>query len=323
MTDDEDSEIGVEDSVALSAASTARRRAALAGRRDGRGAKDEVGDGATDWLDASAVGAVPEATSSGRVGGDGGIDEAGSDAPVRRGSSRFASLFSRRYYRSCLDALRAHLFHAQHHAVTVLTLGMLLSGALVAWKLLVLGTFSESPVVVVLSGSMEPGIWRGDILFLNNRTSPSPTWPAGGTKRAALPWEGVDDDDETSGRLVDRRRQRSFAAPLTIGDVVVYNLKGRPVPIVHRIIRVHSTTGEPGGDADESTYLLTKGDNNFGDDRGLYPRGQKWLRRSDIVGRVGFVLPGVGMLTIYMNAWPWLKYVIIGGLSLAVVLVAE
>ena len=29
-------------------------------------------------------------------------------------------------------------------------------------------TLSESPVVVVLSGSMEPAFQRGDILFLNN-----------------------------------------------------------------------------------------------------------------------------------------------------------
>ena len=35
------------------------------------------------------------------------------------------------------------------------------------WKGLILFTGSESPVVVVLSGSMEPGFYRGDILFLN------------------------------------------------------------------------------------------------------------------------------------------------------------
>ena len=32
-------------------------------------------------------------------------------------------------------------------------------------------TNSQSPVVVVLSGSMEPGFYRGDILFLYNRKS--------------------------------------------------------------------------------------------------------------------------------------------------------
>lgn len=34
------------------------------------------------------------------------------------------------------------------------------------WKSLILVSFSESPVVVVLSGSMEPAYYRGDILFL-------------------------------------------------------------------------------------------------------------------------------------------------------------
>jgi signal peptidase I len=33
-------------------------------------------------------------------------------------------------------------------------------------------TRSESPVVVVLSGSMEPAFQRGDILFLNNQDDP-------------------------------------------------------------------------------------------------------------------------------------------------------
>lgn len=33
-------------------------------------------------------------------------------------------------------------------------------------------TKSESPVVVVLSGSMEPAFQRGDILFLNNQDDP-------------------------------------------------------------------------------------------------------------------------------------------------------
>ena len=35
-------------------------------------------------------------------------------------------------------------------------------------KTLCLLTWSESPIVVVLSGSMEPAYWRGDLLFLTN-----------------------------------------------------------------------------------------------------------------------------------------------------------
>jgi signal peptidase len=94
------------------------------------------------------------------------------------------------------------------------------------WKTLMVMTNSESPVVVVLSGSMEPAYYRGDILVLE---------------------------------LWEKR-------PLESGDVVVYKLGDRDIPIVHRIIDVHD--GEKGG-----TFYLTKGDNNTVNDRGLYPSG--------------------------------------------------
>lgn len=32
--------------------------------------------------------------------------------------------------------------------------------------------------------------------------------------------------------------------------------------------------------------ILTKGDNNPYDDRGLYNRGQQWIEKSDIMGKV-------------------------------------
>jgi signal peptidase len=41
-----------------------------------------------------------------------------------------------------------------------------------SWKTLVLLSGSESPVVVVLSGSMEPAFYRGDILFLKMGADP-------------------------------------------------------------------------------------------------------------------------------------------------------
>lgn len=36
---------------------------------------------------------------------------------------------------------------------------------------------------------------------------------------------------------------------------------------------------------DGSVKILTKGDNNSVDDRGLYAPGQQWLEKKDIVGR--------------------------------------
>ena len=45
---------------------------------------------------------------------------------------------------------------------------MIVSSALMIWKGLMVVTGSESPIVVVLSGSMEPAFQRGDLLFLTS-----------------------------------------------------------------------------------------------------------------------------------------------------------
>ncbi|XP_051499216.1 signal peptidase complex catalytic subunit SEC11C isoform X3 [Apus apus] len=50
----------------------------------------------------------------------------------------------------------------------VLNFAMIVSSALMIWKGLIVVTGSESPIVVVLSGSMEPAFHRGDLLFLTN-----------------------------------------------------------------------------------------------------------------------------------------------------------
>ena len=132
-------------------------------------------------------------------------------------------------------------------------------------------TSSESPVVVVLSGSMEPAFQRGDILFLDNSAS-----------RGAR-----------------------------VGEVVVFKIKEREIPIVHRILKVHE-------DADGNVELMTKGDNNRVDDRGLYAAGQMWLQREDILGRAVGTLRYVGMVTIMLNDYPMLKYVLVGLMGLFV-----
>jgi signal peptidase len=64
--------------------------------------------------------------------------------------------------------------------------------------------------------------------------------------------------------------------------------------------------------------FLTKGDNNWGDDRSLYPKGMMWLQPKHVLGRVVGFLPFVGRLTIIMNDYPLLKYVMIGSLGLFV-----
>lgn len=92
--------------------------------------------------------------------------------------------------------------------------------------------------------------------------------------------------------------------------------------------------------------VLTKGDNNRVDDRGLYAPGQLWLQREDILGRAKGTLRylgkyhypppmypyrenhlldlnisfcySLGMVTIILNDYPVLKYVLIGIMGLFV-----
>ena len=83
-------------------------------------------------------------------------------------------------------------------AVQLLNFAFIMSTAFMMWKGLSIVADSPSPIVVVLSGSMEPAFQRGDLLFLWNR-----------------------------------------GYPTAVGDVVVYKVKGKDIPIVHRVIRTH------------------------------------------------------------------------------------
>lgn len=66
------------------------------------------------------------------------------------------------------------------------------------WKGLSVVADSPSPIVVVLSGSMEPAFQRGDLLFLWNR---------------------------------------NFIRETDVGEIVVYTIKDKDIPIVHRVVR--------------------------------------------------------------------------------------
>ena len=153
--------------------------------------------------------------------------------------------------------------------VQFLALAYSLPGAFMLWKGLSVVANSHSPVVVVLSGSMEPAFQRGDILFLWNRDS-----------RAK------------------------------VGDIVVYEIKGKPIPIVHRVLREHHNT--------EKQFLLTKGDNNPVDDLSLYAKKQPYLNQeTDLVGTVKAYLPFIGYVTILITENVYFKYGLLGILGLS------
>jgi len=154
--------------------------------------------------------------------------------------------------------------------------GLVVASALMIWKSLMVVTGSESPIVVVLSGSMEPAFYRGDLLFLT-----------------------MDD------------------GPFTVGEIVVFKIEGKEIPIVHRITKVHQN--EKG-----EVQLLTKGDNNLVDDsHGIYAREQQFLARKHIIGRAKGYMPYVGIVTILMNDYPQLKYALIAVLGLFVLTTRE
>lgn len=73
----------------------------------------------------------------------------------------------------------------------------------------------------------------------------------------------------------------------------------------------------------DTAKLLTKGDNNNGDDTDLYARGQDYLERGDIIGSVVGYFPFVGYVTILLSENPWLKTVMLGIMGLLVMIQRE
>ncbi|KAL8281148.1 hypothetical protein RQP46_006506 [Phenoliferia psychrophenolica] len=167
-------------------------------------------------------------------------------------------------------------FHRLGYLNQALKFATVISTALMMWKGLSIATNTESPIVVVLSESMEPAIQRGDLLFLSMPTK----------------------------------------APLKLGDITVYKIPGAPIPIVHRVIETHDVP-----DSIEQ-FLLTKGDNNAGDDVGLY-NGVRHLQRTHIVGKVQGYVPYVGYVTIMMNDYPKIKYALLGILGISMLFSRE
>lgn len=191
-----------------------------------------------------------------------------------------------------LSSLSSSLSNPRQSLAQVLNFALVLSTAFMLWKGLSVFTASSSPIVVVLSGSMEPAFQRGDLLFLWNRSP-----------RAE------------------------------IGEIVVYNVRGKDIPIVHRVVRTFPEIDPKTKKVQEASQssssapshmLLTKGDNNIADDTELYAKGQDHLnRQEDIVGSVRGYIPMVGYVTIMLSEHPWLKTVLLGIMGLMVILQRE
>ncbi|KAJ5778836.1 hypothetical protein N7457_006556 [Penicillium paradoxum] len=85
---------------------------------------------------------------------------------------------------------------------------------------------------------------------------------------------------------------------VAIGDLPVCWLPDRAFPMVHRVVRV---VYEEQSNPDLTQLILTKGDNNLIDDTLMYPEGQDYLSRSQILGFVRGYIPFIGWFVIVLQ----------------------
>ncbi|CAG8460194.1 3020_t:CDS:2 [Paraglomus occultum] len=105
--------------------------------------------------------------------------------------------------------------------------------------------------------------------------------------------------------------------PIQVGDVIAYRVKGNPMPIVHRVIKIHENKQL------DSAYILTKGDNIDFNDRSLYYTDQLWVKREDVIGTVRGFIPYIGYIAIAMNEYPGLRWILVLAMGFCAVVYRE
>ncbi|MBY9007889.1 MAG: signal peptidase I [Candidatus Lokiarchaeota archaeon] len=113
---------------------------------------------------------------------------------------------------------------------TLVFIIMAFSTPFIIWGSLQLALGTHMPITVVASGSMEPNLYEGDLVFL----------------------KGKDPEDIKNGTEFD-----------LLGDIIVFNTNGVWVtsvryPVIHRVIDKRNNSG--------TWEFWTKGDNNPGED---------------------------------------------------------
>ncbi|KAJ6187696.1 Signal peptidase I [Penicillium mononematosum] len=210
-----------------------------------------------------------------------------------------------------LSSLSSSITNARQSIAQVLNFALVLSTAFMMWKGLSVVSASSSPIVVVLSGKQSYSQWYGHSSHSLTTGSMEPAFQRGDL---LFLWNR------------DTRTE--------IGEVLVYNVRGKSIPIVHRVVRTFpEVEGRASakkvkeitvGTTPNSHMLLTKGDNNLADDTELYAQDQDYLDRAeDIVGSVRGYIPMVGYVTIMLSEHPWLKTVMLGLMGLMVMIQRE
>jgi signal peptidase I len=127
--------------------------------------------------------------------------------------------------------------------------------------IILVGIILAQHLNVVVSGSMEPVFYRGDVVVIE--------------KTNFLGLQEINPSD------------------LKVGDIVIYNATWFPEPVIHRIISIQ--TGSDG-----QTYYVTKGDNNPKPDPSLVSTSQVQAKVVSI-GNQPLVIPKIGYITLWIR----------------------
>lgn len=126
--------------------------------------------------------------------------------------------------------------------------------------IIVVGLLLAQHMNVVVSGSMEPVFYRGDIVVV----------------------------EKTDFLEINEFKPND----VQVGDIVVYNAKWFPNPVIHRIINDTTVNG--------IKYFVIKGDNNDAPDPYLVSQSQI-TQRVVKIGDQPFIIPKIGYITIWLK----------------------
>ena len=126
--------------------------------------------------------------------------------------------------------------------------------------IIIIGLVAAEHMNVVVSGSMEPVLYRGDIVVVEK-----------------VNFLGINEFDPNT---------------LKVGDIVVYNARWFPNPVIHRVINVSEVNG--------AKYYTIKGDNNPTEDPELVSPDQITERVITIYDQP-LVIPKVGYITLILK----------------------
>ncbi len=128
--------------------------------------------------------------------------------------------------------------------------------------IIVIAVLLASHLNVVVSGSMEPAFYRGDIVATENVNT----------------FYGIHEFDPYTD--------------VHVGDVVVYDAQWYPDPVIHRVIDTETING--------STYFVIQGDNNNAADPYLVSPSQITAKVFTIDGHL-LTIPKIGYITLWVR----------------------